>query len=410
LSGDKTALHRLFQALAQHGDLLAEAYFNGSVQADADNGRALNQLKQLRVLANHGGEGYRLSARLSQFLDGALNSDRLRRLDTDLGGWVDLLEQQIGLYQGAYAENRLEDCDNYLAEIERLVFDLADTLEENTTYLLMLVNSRFANVRTLSEKKRQNAFYIGRLEKLVNAVGLLQPSHLLDLAEPHEGLQSLIDRQLVRGLPTHRQRLQDILDTLRNFLFQLRRIEARARLVRGFAFYLRQNPDYAPREWAEQERVPDPWNRIQPLELRAHGDTLDHGTEKELIAIARKIRTDAEALLARRPERRINPVSLARPAPRRLDPPAYRRHLHGLFEEARGAEGRPVSALAYRRRLSLDMAAPIWLSCVLGESLRRRDRDPRFECEFVRREPADGFTGNLRVLDLRLSYRPAGHG
>lgn len=150
MSGDKTSLHRLLQAMAQHGDLIAEAYFNGSVQSCGDNQRALNQLKQLKILSYRGQEGYRLSTRLSQFIDGALNSDRMRRLDTDLGSWVDLLEQQIGLYQDAHAEDRLEDSDRFLGEIERLVFDLADTLDENTTYLLMLVNSRFANVRALS--------------------------------------------------------------------------------------------------------------------------------------------------------------------------------------------------------------------------------------------------------------------
>jgi hypothetical protein len=74
--------------------------------------RALNQLKQFKVLSNHGDEGYRLSTRLSQFIDGALNSDRMRRLDTDLGGWIDLLEQQIILYQDAYAEDRLVDVAN----------------------------------------------------------------------------------------------------------------------------------------------------------------------------------------------------------------------------------------------------------------------------------------------------------
>ena len=79
--------------MAQHGDLIAEAYFGGNIQSEPDNQRALNQLKQLKVLSNHGGEGYRLSTRLSQFIDGALNSDRMRRLDTDLGGWIDLLEQ-----------------------------------------------------------------------------------------------------------------------------------------------------------------------------------------------------------------------------------------------------------------------------------------------------------------------------
>jgi hypothetical protein len=409
LSRDKTTLHRLLQAMAHHADWVAEAYFNGSVQSDADNQRALNQLKQLKVLSNHGGEGYRLSTRLSQFIDGALNSDRMRRLDTDLGGWVDLLEQHIGLYQDAYAEDRLEDCDQFLVEIERLVFDLADTLEDNTTYLLMLVNSRFANVRTLSEKQRQNAFYIGRVEKLVGAISLLQPAHLMDMADPHESLQGLIDRQLIRALPSHRQRLQDILDTLKTFLFQLRRIEARARLVRGFAFYLRQNPDYSPQDWCEQEQIPAHWNRMAGLAFHAHPDTLDRSLEPELITLAKRIRIDSEALWSTRKERRLNRVSLAKPPLRRVESPLYRRRLQELFEYARQTPGQAISALGYRNRQGAPIDPPIWLSCVLSESLRRQGLRQGFDFEFVRHERDDGFTGNLRVRDLRITYRsPSG--
>ncbi len=179
MSQAEQSLERLFKALANHSDLIAKAYFNGTVYSDSQNQRTLNQLKQFKVLVDHGDDGFRIAGRLSQFLDSALSSDRIRRLDTDLSSWIDTLEQQIGLYQDAWRENRLDDVDHYLLEIQRLVFDLADNLEENTSYLLMLVNSRFANVRTLAEKQKQNSFYIARLEKLVNAISALQPEFLL---------------------------------------------------------------------------------------------------------------------------------------------------------------------------------------------------------------------------------------
>lgn len=409
MSADKTGLHRLFQALAQHSDLIAQAYFGGSIEPDAANQRALNQLKQLKVLASHGGQGFRLSARLSQFLDGALNSDRMRRLDTDLGSWVELLEQQIGLYCDAFTEDRLEDCDAYLAEIERLVFDLSDTLEENTTYLLMLVNSRFANVRTLAEKKRQNLFYIGRLEKLVSAVSSLQPALLLELAEEHEGLQNLIDRQLVRNLPSHRQRLQDILDTLKTFLFQLRQIEARARLVRGLAFFLRQNSDYTPRDWSEEETVAHPWNRITGLSFRAHPDILQRGQEAELVAIAQKIKFDSEVLLVHKPKRRLNSVSLVKRESIRVESPLYRRKIRELFEGLKQTPGLAVSALAFRNHHADTVPAPVWLSCVLSEGIRRKAQRQGYDFEFVR-WAGDGFDGNVRVKDLRLVYQDSPRG
>ena len=123
MSQAAAGIDRLFKALANHSELIAEAYLQGVVYQDIDNQRALNQLRQLKVLVKHNEDSYRISGRLSQFIDHALSSDRVRRLDTDLASWIETLEQQISLYQDAWNENRQDDCDNYFAEIERLVFD-----------------------------------------------------------------------------------------------------------------------------------------------------------------------------------------------------------------------------------------------------------------------------------------------
>jgi|WetSurSiteA1Bulk_404760.scaffolds.fasta_scaffold01526_5 hypothetical protein len=133
------SLERLLKSLANHSDLIASAYSYGHISKDGKNERALNQLHQQKILVKRDEENYRLTAQLSQFLDYALSSERIRRLDTDLGSWMDTLEQSIGLYQTAHHEQRMDDCDNYKFEIEHLVFQLADTLEENTHYLLILV-------------------------------------------------------------------------------------------------------------------------------------------------------------------------------------------------------------------------------------------------------------------------------
>ena len=130
------------------------------VYKDNQNQRVLNQLKQLKVLVNHNPIATVSPGGLSQFIDSALSSDRVSALGHRPSQLDRTLEQQIGLYQDASYENRVDDCDTYLAEIERLVFDLSDNLEENTRYLLMLVNSRFANVRTLAEKtKTEHVLY-----------------------------------------------------------------------------------------------------------------------------------------------------------------------------------------------------------------------------------------------------------
>lgn len=407
MSQSQQGLERLFKALANHSELIAEAYFTGVVYKDNQNQRALNQLKQLKVLVNHDADGYRIAGRLTQFLDSALSSDRVRRLDTDLASWIETLEQQISLHQDAYDEGRLDDCDSYFAEIERLVFDLSDTLEENTRYLSMLVNSRFANVRTLAEKQKQNAFYISRLEKLVNAITALQPESLLEMVEGQTLIYDLLGQQLIRKLPIYQQRLQDILDTLKVFLFELRQIEVRAQLVQGFAFFLQQNQNYQPQDWSERDSIPEHWNQIKPLGLLVYADPLDHTLEEDLIEIAQKIRIDTEVMLAKQKKRSLNSVSLSPQNKQTLDLPLYRRQLRIYFDRVLRYEDQSISAVAFQQAFVDDIEPSIWLSCVLNEWLRRQQRNKRLQMELIQSNDGQHFSGNKKVTDIVLNFRSA---
>ena len=398
-------LERLLKAMANHSDLVAKAYYEGVIYKDSKNQRGLNQLKQLKVLVKYSVDGYRISGRLGQFVDSALSSDRLRRLDTDLASWVDTLEQQILLYQDAWDENRAEDWDNYSAEIERLVFDLSDNLEENTSYLLMLVNSRFANVRTLAEKKKQNVFYISRVERLVDAISSLQPEYLLERVDEHPALYELLEQQLIRLLPVYQQRLQDILDKLKTFLFELRKIEARAQLVQGFAFFLRQNPAYETQDWSEQETIPEHWNQIKPLQLAAAADTLDYGVEDELISIAKKLRLDSEALLSKKAKRPINKVEKVEREIQVMELPMYRKWLRRYFTLLEQQAGTAISAVSFQQRHVQDIEPALWLGCVLNEWLRQQQRHSQIKMEFIEYASHSAFTGNKKVKDIILSWR-----
>jgi len=407
LSQSQQGLERLFKALANNCELIAQAYFTGVVYKDSQNQRALNQLKQLKILVTHSADGYRITGRLSQFIDSALSSDRIRRLDTDLASWIETLEQQIGLYQDAWDENRVDDSENYFVEIERLVFDLSDTLEENTRYLLMLVNSRFANVRTLAEKQKQNAFYISRLEKLVNAISSLQPEFLLEIVEEQPLIYELLDQQLIRLLPIYQQRLQDILDKLKVFLFELRQIEVRAQLVQGFAFFLQQNQNYQPQDWSESDNIPEHWNQIKPLALFAYADPLDHALEEDLIEIAQKIPMNTEVMLAKQKQRSLSAVTLGQQNKTTLDLPLYRKQLRVYFDRVLKNKDQSISAVAFQQAFVDDIEPSIWLSCVLNEWLRRQQRNKRLQMELIQADVGQTFSGNKKVRDIVLKFRRA---
>jgi hypothetical protein len=265
----------------------------------------------------------------------------------------------------------------------------------------MLVNSRFANVRTLAEKQKQNVFYIARLEKLVNAISALQPEYLLEMVEELPIIYQLIERQLIRLLPIYQQRLQDVLDKLKVFLFELRQIEAQAKLVQGFMFFLRQNPGYQLRDWSEADTIPEFWNQIQPLQLQAYADPLDHAVEDKLIDIVQKIKVDTEVLLTKQKKRRINAVAPPTSAKQAMEIPFYRQQLQGFLQRV-GAK--PLSALAFRQAFVSDIEPSIWLACVMNECLRQRHKHLQIEFRQVGGE-GGYFSGNKKVTDILLSQR-----
>jgi len=203
--------------------------------------------------------------------------------------------------------------------------------------------------------------------------------------------------------------LQDILDKLKVFLFELRQIEARAQLVQGFAYFLQQNQNYQPQDWSERDSIPEHWNQIKPLALFAYADPLDHALEDELVQIAQKISIDTEAMLAKQKQRGINAVSLDRKDKKILDLPLYRKQLRVYFDRVLNNEGQAISAVAFQQAFVDDIEPSIWLSCVLNEWLRRQQRNKRLQMELIQDTSGQRFSGNKKVRDIVLRFRNAEH-
>ena len=77
------------------------------------------------------------------------------------------------------------------------------------------------------------------------------------MVENQPVIYELREQQLIRLPPIYQQCLQDILDTLKIVLFERRQIEARAQLVKGFAFFLSQNPAHQPLDLNGRDTIPD---------------------------------------------------------------------------------------------------------------------------------------------------------
>lgn len=87
---------------------------------------------------------------------------------------------------------RTEDLDGYVDGFNNAVFDLADHIDGALQYLRMLADTRFASVHTLAEKQRQNTWYIGRAERIGEAIKAVQIGGLMDRIEEEPAVAPLM--------------------------------------------------------------------------------------------------------------------------------------------------------------------------------------------------------------------------
>lgn len=258
------------------------------------------------------------------------------------------------------------------------------------------------------KKVKSFVFYISRVELLVQAISALQPEYLLEMVDEHPALYALLEQQLIRLLPVYHQRMQDILDKLKTFLFELRKIEARAQLVQGFAFFLRQNPGYEMQDWTEQDTLPEQWNQIKPLQFAISANTQDYAVEDELIAIAQKLRVDSESLLSKKRKQKINKIAVVKREVQLMELPLYRKWLRRYFVLLEQQAGQAVSAVSFQQKYVQDIEPALWLGCVLNEWLRQQQRHSHIQMHFIQFESYAAFTGNKKVKNIVLSWQADG--
>lgn len=225
--------------------MVSLAYHNGEIVKNDDNARGVEHLQQHKVLIPRTQDTFTLHTTLRRFLDASLNIERMYFLDSDMGSEFERLEELAEALFVASHEGRIEDKERLEDEIHQSVYEMSDRLSANLSHLRALVENRFAAVSTLAEKRRQNAYYIGRTEKVVKAIELFTLSDLGERIQtqlPFANVAAMFTSQLLERLPSFRQNLLDILGILQNYLFEFRQIEERTKRVRSMWLFMERHP------------------------------------------------------------------------------------------------------------------------------------------------------------------------
>ena len=279
----------LLERLHSHRHLVAEAYHQGSVARGDENRKALEALQQQRVLVPHTPDEYRLHSTLRRFFDSALNTQRILHSSGDVGTIFLRLEALVDSYIAAFNEDNVSDTDAYEDEIAQAVFEISDGLQSFITNLQANIETRFAVVSSIAAKRKQNEFYLDATHTLVQVLESFHFSDLLERLHAFPRIEGLIGTQLFSRLPSFRSTLQAIYETLRQFLFEFRKIEARAKRIQEMWLFLRKTPDYEPRAWDNATDLPAWLERSPGIAITTHPDVSDANCEDRLVELAQAI-------------------------------------------------------------------------------------------------------------------------
>lgn len=297
----QTAVEILLSRLFKCSGTVSTTYYNTRVTKTDENTSDIELLRQLRLLSPDIRDTFQLRSSFRQFLNTALSTERLFAIGANVGGYFTRLVKLVAEHSLAIQDGRDMAAEQYEMEIREAISDIADSIDDELTILHAMVATKFAAVSTVAEKRRQNLHYQDRTSKLVN---LLENFHFADFADQLAGNEDLAlsFRSLLEDrIPTFREKLKAVLQQLQQYLFEFRKIEDRARLVRSFALHLKRNPDWTPKNWDEAALPPEWVGLATPMELACHPDVSQPESEDVLREIAASIPASAEVRIERRP-------------------------------------------------------------------------------------------------------------
>lgn len=394
----------LIGRLSAHHELVSQAYYNGEVTKGDDNARGIEYLQQHKVLIPRSQETYTLHTTLRRFFQASLNIERLYLLGSDIGAAFERIDQLLDSLLAAFHDGRLEDKERLEDETHQSIYEISDALSTDLAQLRALVENRFAAVSTLTEKRRQNAYYIGRTEKIVKAIEgftLSDRGERVETQAAFSVIAPMFVSQLVNRLPSFRQSLLDILRTLRDYLFEFRSIEERTKRVRAMWLFMERNPLYELKAWDQVQHPPRWLTKASALAIKAYPSVRNPAYTDELGELAQDIAPPAVRVSTTRPR---GTLVVEEEETEILEPKPYQKAVLELMESCR-ASGTPHSALKWFEDHLTNMGAitlPLWLQAVMEQMYRENAGKMGLQVTPVE-APFVVFDGNFLVSDVVIS-------
>lgn len=283
---NKTNVTLILDRLHNASDIIAEAFENGRIYATEDNIKKITLLVQQRILTADIHDSYQLRYSMRQFLNLVLNTNKIMDSNTDFSISFNRLDDFVNRHNDAFAESRDEDRDYYHMRIRDSVNDIAGSIADELLHISGLIDSQFATVSTLSEKMKENDWYMTRAKSILDLLETFSFSDIEQRLLGHHDLTLTFNLLLKSRMPEFIETFRAILEKLDKYKYEFRKIEAQAKLLRKFSHHLSRYPDWSPNDWSSNEKLEDWMSIAEPLTLSFSPSVESSDNEKMLVDIA----------------------------------------------------------------------------------------------------------------------------
>ena len=184
---------KLLNALSRHSEVIMRAYLVGSVGASDMSPKVLEQLLQLGVLWRPEQDGdYRLKSAVRNLLEGSLQDERNRQIDTNMASALAAIKTLAQHYKEALHYGRFAESQGHLSDLREHVYALTESLANHVRLLFSRINNEFGYVASVDAKIRENQLAQSQVTDLLNQIEMIQFDEMSELAGNNRDLRHLL--------------------------------------------------------------------------------------------------------------------------------------------------------------------------------------------------------------------------
>ncbi len=405
MSFDQAQVASLIRKIGRDHQILAETYTNGTVFIDDNNQSLIDSLKKngLLRIADHSDE-FRLTSEIKRLIDHLLRRNLNYRLNTDMAKMVANVADDIDAYRQALEQNEQEEANHHLELIDDNLYESLELLENSLSVMFSAITSQFGFVNSLSSKIRENKRALSYAQQLVKELNYININECYDWISSWSAPAELSNK-VIRFIDHYKDivvRLASIVDRMKSLLFTLRLQEQTANRTRAMAQFLKQHPEWNPREWSEESIVPNLFMRDKGLILTSGINSAKSSLQNELIHIVQELKRQTTAVKLINKNREAMPVDSSATVDIEYPHDFFEDHIETLFTQVLEKRGHKISALQYWKMAALSIKPSLWLDIVFAQHccLQKRFKQ-RIALDLEGENLAD-YNGNQLISEIYL--------